>query len=122
LILNSGEGDRRTFRFDNLRVHSVPPPSDTSPAGYGTSVDLVAIGSTPATQLFDVGIVQVPDSFHLKLGTVGTTTVRLALGYEGTPSFTCTYGADSTDLTDKSYSLRSCTVGPSSPSWAATLL
>jgi hypothetical protein len=111
LILSSGEGDRRTFRFDNLRVHSVPPPSDTSPAGYGTSVDLVAIGSTPATQLFDVGIVQVPDSFHLKLGTVGTTTVRLALGYEGTPSFTCTYGADSTDLTDKSYSLRSCTGG-----------
>lgn len=100
-----------TYLFDNLRVHSVPPISATPPAGYGGSVDLVAIGSTPVAQLFDIGIVQVPDGFHLKLGTADTTTVELDLGHDGTPAFTCTYGADPFDPSGKSYSLTSCTGG-----------
>jgi hypothetical protein len=104
-----------TYLFDNLRVHSVAlvtaNASTRPPAGYGGSVDLVAIASTPASQLFDAGPVQVPDSFHLKLGTAGSTTVELDLGYDGTPAFTCTYGADSSDPTGKSYVLISCTGG-----------
>jgi hypothetical protein len=103
-----------TYLFDNLRVHSVASTSATPPAGYGTSVDLVAIGNTPAAKLFDVGIVQVPDSFHLKLGTAGSTTVQLDIGYDGTPSFTCTYAPVPIPYPNvgvKSYTIGSCTGG-----------
>ena len=103
------------YLFDNLRVHSVrlvqaglntqPPP------GYGGSVDFVVFGGTPVAQTFNVGVIQVPEGFHLKLGTTGSTTVQLQLGYDGTPSFTCTYGPDSADASGKSYILTSCTGG-----------
>lgn len=106
----------KTYLFDNLRVHSVTlvtaKAGTKPPAGYGGSVDLVAIGNTPVSQVFAVGPVQVPDSFHLKLGTAGATTVKLDLGYTpGTPAITCTYIGDSTDHTGKSYALTSCTGG-----------
>ncbi|HYM06714.1 MAG TPA: hypothetical protein VEU11_09155, partial [Terriglobales bacterium] len=108
----TGQG---TYLFDNLRVHSVPLVTATAgtqpPPGYGGSVDFVVFGGTPEAQLFDAAPVQVPDSFHLKLGTVGATTVQLDLGYDGTPSFTCTYDADTTDATGKSYRLQSCSGG-----------
>jgi hypothetical protein len=76
----------------------------------------VAIGNTPAAKLFDVGIVQVPDSFHLKLGTAGSTTVQLDIGYDGTPSFTCTYVPSPVPIPYpnvgvKSYTTGSCTGG-----------
>jgi hypothetical protein len=100
-----------TYLFDNLRVHSVSSSTAKPPAGYGTSVDLVSIGSTPEAKRFDVGIVQVPDSFHLKLGTARSTTVKLDIGYDGTPSFTCTYAPDATDVSGKSYTIGSCTGG-----------
>lgn len=103
------------YLFDNLRVHSVPlvttDANTKPPAGYGGSVDFVVFGGTPVAQAFDIGVVQVPNGFHLKLGTAGSTTVQLQLGFEGTPSFTCTYIPDSTDATGKSYVLESCTGG-----------
>lgn len=103
------------YYFDNLRVHSVPLVTaglnTQPPPGYGGSVDFVVFGGTPMAQTFDVGVIQVPEGFHLKLGTAGTTTVELQLGYDGTPSFTCTYGPDSTDASGKSYVLTSCTGG-----------
>jgi hypothetical protein len=102
-----------TYLFDNLRVHSVPLVTANAttkpPAGYGGSVNFVVIGNTPVAQLFNVGIVQVPDGFHLKLGKAGTTTVQLALGYDGTAAFTCIYSPDSSDLTGTSYIFTSCT-------------
>jgi hypothetical protein len=114
-MLHSPGTGAGTYLFDNLRVHSVPPvtggPGVRPPAGYGGSVDLVAIGGAPAAQLFDAGPVQVPDSFHLKLGSAGTTTAQLDIGYDGAPAFTCTYGADSSDPTGKTYRLTSCTGG-----------
>jgi hypothetical protein len=114
LDLNSPQS-ASTFMFDNLRVHSVPLVTGTAgikpPAGFGGSVDLIAIGNTPAAQTFDIGPVQVPDSFHLKLGTAGATTVQLALGFDGTPANTCTYFPDSADTTGTSYALNFCTGG-----------
>jgi hypothetical protein len=84
-----------TYLFDNLRVHSAPlvtaDKNTRPPAGYGGSVDLIAIGSTPDATTFDAGIVQVPDDFHLKLGHAGAATVRLELGFDGVPSITCSY-------------------------------
>jgi hypothetical protein len=114
-MLSSPGTGAGTYLFDNLRVHSVALVTANAgtrpPPGFGGSVDLVAIGNTPAAQLFDAGPVQVPDSFHLKLGTAGTTTVQLDIGYDGTPAFTCMYGADSSDPSGKSYILISCTGG-----------
>jgi hypothetical protein len=111
-MLNSPEDGGR-YLFDNLRVHSVPlmTAGNTPPAGYGGSVDLVAIGAAPVAQLFNIGAVQVPDNFHLKLGSTDHTTVRLALGFDGAPAFTCDYHADSSDPNDASYILTSCTNG-----------
>jgi hypothetical protein len=114
-MLSSPGTGAGTYLFDNLRVHSVAlvtaNASTRPPAGFGGSIDLVAIGNTPVAQLFDAGPVQVPDSFHLKLGAAGTTTVQLDIGYDGKPAFTCMYGADSSDPSGKSYILVSCTGG-----------
>jgi hypothetical protein len=105
-----------TYLFDNLRVHSVAVvttanASTRPPAGYGGSVDLIAIGNTPVAQTFDAAPVQVPESFHLKLGSAGSTTVNLDLGYDGIQSFTCMYRPDTADTSGKSYIWTSCTGG-----------
>jgi hypothetical protein len=115
LISSPGTG-QGTYLFDNLRVHSVALVTAVAgtlpPPGYGRSVDLVVFGGgTPVAQSFDVGPVQVPDSFHLKLGTTVNTTVQLALGYDGNPAFTCTYGPDSSDPNWRTYIWLSCTGG-----------
>jgi hypothetical protein len=95
------------YRFDNLRVHS---PS-TPPPGGARSVDLDAqlsyspTKSIPALASFPVGLIQVPQSFHVKAGAAGNGTVTLSLGFSGTPNFTCTYAADAGGA---SYSLKSC--------------
>src|SRR5260370_10527980 len=86
-------------------------PGTQPPPGYGGSVDLVVFGNTSVTQIFPIGPVQVPNGFHLKLGTAGATTVQLQLGFDGTAAFTCTYGADPSDPSGKSYILTSCTGG-----------
>jgi hypothetical protein len=103
------------FLFDNLRVHSAPLLTAKAgvkpPAGYGGSVDLVAIGEAPATQSFAIGAVQVPDSFHLAQGTAGHTSLKLGLGHDNTAAFTCAYDADPSDTTGASYILKSCTGG-----------
>jgi hypothetical protein len=99
-----------TYRFDNLRAGS---PA-TAPVGPGASVDLVALKSyspatsTPGQATFDAGVVQVPASFHLKLGNAGTGTATLALGQTGAATNTCTYGAGPAGT---SYVLTSCSAG-----------
>ena len=104
-----------TYLFDNLRVHSVPlvqsPTGTPPPPGYGGSINLVATGSTPATQTFSLGPTQIPQGFHLKTGTAGGTTVQLNLGLDGKTSFTCNYDPDSTDASNESYVLNTCTGG-----------
>jgi hypothetical protein len=99
------------YRFDNLRVHS---PS-TPPPGPGQSVDLTALlsysppASTPGVASFPVGIIQVPESFHVKHGSAGTSgTTQLDLGNGGTSVLSCTYAAASGGT---SYALTSCTGG-----------
>jgi hypothetical protein len=114
LISSPGTG-QGTYLFDNLRVHSVQLVDATlnnqPPPGYGGSVDFVVFGGTPVAHQFNIGVVQVPENFHLKLGAAAGTTVDLDLGYDGTPSFTCIYSPDTTDATGKSYALASCTGG-----------
>ncbi|HYM07627.1 MAG TPA: hypothetical protein VEU11_13800 [Terriglobales bacterium] len=114
LISSPGTG-QGTYLFDNLRVHSVQLVDATvnnqPPPGYGGSVDFVVFGGTPVAQTFNIGVVQVPENFHLKLGSAVGTTVDLDLGYDGTASFTCIYSPDPTDATGKSYALASCTGG-----------
>src|SRR5215471_12527370 len=99
------------YLFDNLRVHSPGMP----PSGPGESVDLVALlsyspmQSTPGVASFPVGLVQVPQSFHVKLGSAGPSgSVQLDLGYGSTPFVTCTYdaGPDGT-----AYHLAACSGG-----------
>ncbi len=104
-----------TYLFDNLRVHSVTlaqsPTSTPPPLGYGGSVNLVVFGNAPVTQTSSLGPTQIPNGFHLKMGSAGQTTVQLQLGLDGTPALTCTYGPDATDPTGRSYILQSCTNG-----------
>src|SRR5262249_16684728 len=64
---------------------------------------------TPGVASFPVGLVQVPQSFHVKLGSAGPNgSVQLALGYGATPFVTCTYdaGPDGT-----AYLLTACSGG-----------
>jgi hypothetical protein len=104
-----------TYIFDNLRVHSTPlvqnPTGQAPPPGYGGSVDVVLLGNAPVTQSFNLGPLQIPAGFHLKLGTVGGTQVQLQIGLDGSPTTTCTYGADASDNSRRSYVLTSCTSG-----------
>ncbi len=101
-----------TYLLDNLRLHSVTAstgqPGLRPPPGYGGSVDFVVIGSTPVAHSFPVAALQVPDSLHLKLGTTGTTTVQLEIGYGGSPSFTCSYAPNRSDSTGKFYAISAC--------------
>ena len=114
MISSPGHG-AGTYLFDNLRVHSVTLVTaiagTTPPPGYGGSADFVVFGGTPQMQTFDAGPVQVPDSFHLKLGAAGSTVVQLDLGYDGTPSVTCTYTGDTSDTNGKTYKPLLCTGG-----------
>ncbi len=101
--------------LDNLRVHSVAltqtPTGTPPPPGYGGSVNLIVPGDVPVNQSFTLGPTQIPGAFHLKLGTIGATTVDFKLGLDGSPSTDCTYDQDGTDTTDRSYILSSCTGG-----------
>lgn len=115
LMVSSPGTGAGTYLLDNLRVHSVQLVDATvntqPPPGYGGSVDFVVFGGTPVAHQFNIGVVQVPENFHLKHGTAPGTTVELDLGYDGTASFTCIYSPDTTDVTGKSYALASCTGG-----------
>lgn len=102
-----------TYVFDNLRVHSVDlvqsPTGNPPPAGYGGSLDLVIPGDASLSQSFDLGPTQIPAGFHLKKGTAGSTTVQFALGLDSKPTLACTYNPDSSDASNQSYILESCT-------------
>ena len=98
------------YLFDNMRLGSpaTPPPAPAA------SIDLVATtayspaATTPGVANFPVGVVQVPQSFHVNLGSAGTGTATLALGYTNSSLVTCTYvGATG----GTSYVLSSCTGG-----------
>jgi hypothetical protein len=112
------------YLFDNLRVHSVPliqsPTGQPPPPGYGGSVNLVVTENAPVTpvtpvtpviQNFNLGPTQIPNGFHLKLGTVGGSSVHLQLGLDGNPAVACTYGLDNTDAAGRSYMVDSCDGG-----------
>lgn len=104
-----------TIRVDNLRVRA---PS-RAPAGAGVSIDLVAQRtygpevSLPGEARFPAGTLQIPQSFHVKLGKSGasTNTVKLELGYNTTIAYTCTYVAGNVGGTGKSYDFSKCTGG-----------
>jgi len=103
LNVTAGSTPSGTYVFDNLRVLSVSPVTGkvgvTPPPNFGASVNLVAIGDVQATQSFPIGPVQVPETFRLAVGTAGSSTVKLALGFDGSATYTCTYAADSADTT-----------------------
>ena len=108
--LPTGSRDSLTYRLDHLRVHS---PS-TAPEGVHESVDLVALrtyvpaSNSPGLGNFAAGLVQVPDSFHVKSGSAGTGTAQLELGFGTTPFVTCTYTGASSGT---AYAFTSCTGG-----------
>ena len=56
-----------SFLFDNLRVSSVSlltlQPGAANPVNYGGVVNLSATGSVPVKQSFEIGSVQVPETF-----------------------------------------------------------
>ena len=98
------------YLFDNMRLGSPATPPPAAPA----SIDLVATtayspaATTPGVANFPVGVVQVPQSFHVNLGSAGSGTATLALGYTNSSLVTCTYvGATG----GTSYVLSSCTGG-----------
>lgn len=108
LGLNAPAGASGTYVFDNLRFKS---SAGSQPNGFGDSTDLVALksyspaSSTPGYAEF-TGVVQIPASFHVKLGSAGTGTVLLELGLGSTTLTSCTYnGAQE----GKSYNFASCT-------------
>ena len=110
-VHSPGHRPAGAFRFDNLRVHS---PS-TPPAGAGQPLDLTALlsyapaANTPGQASFPVGVVQVPQSLHVKLGSAGNGgSATLDLGFGGTPSITCTFAAAQGGT---AYDLASCTGG-----------
>jgi hypothetical protein len=108
LALNAPAGANGTYVFDNLRFKS---SAGSQPNGVGDSTDLVALksyapaSSTPGYAEF-TGIVQIPASFHVKLGSAGTGTVLLDLGLGSTTLTSCTYNGA---LAGKSYDFASCT-------------
>lgn len=101
--------DTGTYLLDNLRARAF----GLAEPGIGQSVDLVAeltaTGvNTPGHATFDAGVVQVPQRFHVKLGSAGTGTTQLALGFGGAPFVTCTYAAAAGG---SAYDLTTCTGG-----------
>ena len=82
-----------TYLFDNLRVHSPSVP----PAQAAGSVDLIAklsyspAASTPGSAHFSLALVQIPQSFHVKLGNAGSGTASLELGFGSAVFASCTY-------------------------------
>jgi hypothetical protein len=107
--LNSPANALGTYLLDNVRIKS---PANTTPLGPGQSVDLVALksytppSSTPGEVHFTAGVVQIPRSFHVKLGDSGTGTARLELGLGTAVTLTCTFAAADGGT---SYRFSSCT-------------
>jgi hypothetical protein len=101
-----------SYRFDNLRVHSVElvqnPSGAAPPASYGGSVDVTVTGNKHVKQSFSLDPVQIPSGLHLKAGTAGETTVQLEAGVDSNTNFSCTYDADSSDKSGQSYKLKTC--------------
>src|SRR5262249_55498049 len=64
--------------------------------------------NTAGVANFPVGVVQVPQSLHVRLGSARTGRASLELGHGGTPTFTCTYDGSADGI---SYALSSCTGG-----------
>jgi len=113
--INASHGIQGKYMFDNLRVHSVElaqsPTGQAPPAGYGGVLDLALVGAKPVIQTFPLAPAQIPSGFHLKLGTAGATTVQFQLGLDASPALTCAYIPDSSDQSNESYILKSCTGG-----------
>jgi hypothetical protein len=110
LALNAPAGATGKYLFDNLRARSPANP----PPGARQSALLVALRTyTPAANTigeahFGPGVVQIPQSFHVKLGSAGTGTSKLEIGTGTTVAITCTYAASSDGA---SYVFSSCTGG-----------
>jgi hypothetical protein len=110
IALNAPSGAKGTYLFDNLRTSS---PA-TAQVGSGPSVNLTALlaqsptTSTPGAASFATGTIQVPASFHVKIGDAGNGTALFELGFGSTTELSCTYVASS-DATG--YVFSSCSTG-----------
>lgn len=110
IALNAPSGAKGTYLLDNLRTTS---PA-TAEVGAGPSVDLNAslsqspTTSAPGQASFATGTIQIPASFHVKVGDSGKGTALFELGFGSTTSVSCTYVASS-DTT--SYLFSSCATG-----------
>ena len=110
IALNAPSGAKGTYLFDNLRTTS---PA-TAQVGSSPSVDVTAqitqapVVSTPGSATFATGTIQVPQSFHVKVGAAGTGTALFELGLGTTTTVSCTYKASSDGT---SYLFGACTTG-----------
>ena len=107
--LNTPAGAQGKYVFDNLR--STSPTA--RPVGSIPSVDVTASlstsppANTPGLATF-TGTIQIPASFHVRVGSAGTGTAKLELGFGSTTAVSCTYSASADK---KSYDFASCTTG-----------
>lgn len=103
-----------SYLLDNLRVYSIELPQSPTgqepPPGYGGSVNLDVLGPAPVTQTYDLSPTQIPSEFVVTKH-VDKPSVSFQLGLDGTPTTTCTYGPNPSDLSGMSWTLSSCTSG-----------
>lgn len=105
------------YRLDNLRVKGKKPaaPTDETQITPGQSILLVAsksyapASSTVASQTFTQGIIQIPASFHVVSGAVGTGTATFEYALGTGANAVCTYTADASTSLD--YKFGSCANG-----------
>jgi hypothetical protein len=105
------------YRLDNLRIKGKKPPAPTDETQItpGQSILLVAskayspASSTPASQTFTQGVIQIPASFHTVTGGVGTGSATFEYTLGTAANVVCQYTADAT--TGKDYKFSSCANG-----------
>ena len=97
IALNAPVGVQGRYVFDNLR--STSPTA--RPVGSVPSVDVTAslatspTVNTPGLATFAAGTIEIPASFHVRVGNAGTGTAKLELGFGTTTAVSCTYNASS---------------------------
>jgi len=117
IVVNVPANSPGIYRLDNLRIKGKKPPAPTDETQItpGQSILLVAskayspAASTPASQTFPQGVIQIPASFHAVTGAVGTGSATFEYALDTSPNVVCQYTADTS--TGHDYKFVSCPNG-----------
>ena len=120
IVLNVPTNSPGVYRLDNLRIKGKKPPAPTDETQItpGQSILLVAskayapASSTPAQQTFTQGVIQIPASFHVVTGAVGTGSATFEYALGTAANVVCQYTADA--ATGRDYKFASCVGGAKS--------